>query len=137
MPDVWGTTLNHPALLAGTACILGSQRTVVIGGTAFGRLPPSGHCIGSRLRYTLSFSVKRPLCLYWSFGLGAGLRSGLHLVAYGASKGTQAINATLVLFSPSPACRYLPERCSYTRLEPDFLPPRGHTSGLLGSGGEV
>lgn len=122
VPDAHGAPLNHLAVVAGGAWIPGSQGTVVIRGTTVGRLRSCFSC--------------QKAALFWSFGPRAGLRFATHLVTYGTSSRNKGYKRHVGALSP--ACCYLPEEGSYTHLEPQFLwmPIRGHTSGLPGSGSQ-
>lgn len=51
----------------GQACVPGSHRTVTIGDTVLGRLPPEGHCPYSRLKHMPSLSVKETSMLILEF----------------------------------------------------------------------
>ena len=43
---------DHLALVAGGACIPGSQGTVATEDTVLGRVPPPEHCIDSKMQHT-------------------------------------------------------------------------------------
>lgn len=53
------------------ACVAGYHRTGTIRETVLGWLLPPEHCTESRLKHPASFSVERPICLSWRFGLGS------------------------------------------------------------------
>lgn len=53
-----GICLDYFTLEARRACIHGSHGMLTFGDRVLGRLSPSGYCTDSRLKYTLSLSVK-------------------------------------------------------------------------------
>lgn len=91
-----GSPLDHLALEARGACIPGSHGNVTIRDSILGRLPPSGHCTGSRLKHTPSLAEKAAYLLVHSFGLrGRLLIWHIYRGLWRGSRGTKAAEHNL------------------------------------------
>ena len=111
--------LQFLALVARGSCISESNKAEIIQETILGRLPPSRHC-RDRLKHTPGLAVK-DLKLQLE-----GQASGLpYLSGYGSALKEHKLGDAIFVLSHSlfTACQYLPERSSYTNLEPQFFPP--------------
>lgn len=88
--------LNHLALVARGACILGFHGALSLGATVLGRLLSPEHCALSGLRHISNLSVKEVTSFVLNLQTEAGFRFDTHYL-WSCSEGTYTMDAILVL----------------------------------------